>query len=259
MAIQHGGEVVDLRAARAYAPDFRQLAYARFAAVRRASGLDHGPFANALTRTLGWSIGPEMVAAWETNAIPPADVQLAAESLAGRGYPTPPAGIPAVSAIHVVSGYADLQDALRAVVAGAHETLAVTGSRSRDPDYLAGIEHVLVDRPGLIHYRVLYGPPRTGALKNHLLRLVDLHRRKDTLHIGVVGDLLRDQERFLCVSESAAVVILPSLSAPANYDTALVVDDPTMARDWLDHARQAYLGADPITSRAAVETLEVVR
>ncbi|WP_243274236.1 hypothetical protein SALCHL_000016 [Streptomyces albus subsp. chlorinus] len=46
------------------------------------------------------------------------------------------------------------------VAAGAREHLVVTGSRSREKAYLAAIETAVTQHPHLIHYRVLYGPPR---------------------------------------------------------------------------------------------------
>jgi hypothetical protein len=122
-----------------------------------------------------------------------------------------------------------------------------------------GARAAVTDRPKLVHYRVLYGPPRHAALKNHLLRLVDLHRAPGTLHLGVVGDLLRDGERFICGSELATVVVLPSLSSLTNFDTGLHVTDPEVAHRYLAHVRQAFLSSDALTSRRAVEALQVVR
>ncbi|WP_193789792.1 hypothetical protein [Nocardiopsis lucentensis] len=50
------------------------------------------------------------------------------------------------------------------VVRAAESHLAVTGSRSRDVAYLEVIEKALAVRPTLVHYRLLFGPPRNGAL-----------------------------------------------------------------------------------------------
>jgi hypothetical protein len=47
---------------------------------------------------------------------------------------------------------------------GRRAVIAVTGSRSREPDYLARIQAAISSRD-LLHYRVLYGLPRHGALK----------------------------------------------------------------------------------------------
>jgi hypothetical protein len=105
------------------------------------------------------------------------------------------------------------------VVRDAREYLAVVGSRSRDPAYLAAIEAVLEQRPELVHYRVLFGLPRHQVLKDHLLRLVairDPHDRSwgvKTLHIGIVEDDPGTPERFFCAGESSAVVPIPSLTS----------------------------------------------
>jgi hypothetical protein len=44
------------------------------------------------------------------------------------------------------------------------ECLVVTRSRFRDRDYLEAIETVLAERPSLVCYRVLYGPPHHRIL-----------------------------------------------------------------------------------------------
>jgi succinyl-diaminopimelate desuccinylase len=50
----------------------------------------------------------------------------------------------------------------------AWECLVVMGSRSRDPGYLGAIEAALAERPSLVFYRVLFGPPHHQVLKDHL-------------------------------------------------------------------------------------------
>jgi hypothetical protein len=75
------------------------------------------------------------------------------------------------------------------VVHDARQYLAVVGSRSRDAVYLQAIETVLAERPELVHYWVLFGPPRHQVLKDHLLRLITIRDPHDrslgvkTLHI----------------------------------------------------------------------------
>lgn len=256
---QEHGEVIDLRAARRRDLSDAEVACARFTEALTLSGMSDGAFANVLTRRLGWSVIPGTVAAWRTSP-PPSDALMAAERVAGLEH-TPPAGIPVggSSGVHLVRTFDDLQAALSDVVDGANETLAITGSRSREPIYLAHVESVIGERPALVHYRVLYGPPRHGALKNHLLRLADLQRREGTLRVAIARDVMRDAERFICASENAAVVVLPSLTSLLNFDTALVVDDPEIAQQYVDHVRQAYLAADPLTTRDDVAALEVQR
>ncbi|WP_328617216.1 hypothetical protein OHS18_13320 [Amycolatopsis sp. NBC_00355] len=111
------------------------------------------------------------------------------------------------------------------VVRDARQYLAVVRSRSRDAAYLETIEAVLVQRPELVLYGVLFGPPRHQVLKGHLLRLVNLRDPHDrglgpkTLHIGIVEDDPETPERFFCASESSAVVPIPSLTSSEAFDS----------------------------------------
>lgn len=161
--------------------------------------------------------------------------------------------------LSLINEYTDLQAALAHVVEHAEEAIATTGSRSRDPDYLSRLEAAVAARPTLVHYRVLYGPPRHSMLKNHLRRLHDIAGNGDRLRIGIVRDLYRDPERFLCVSERAAIVVLPSLTSTSNFDSGILITDTAVARHYLEHVRQAYLGSDQLTTRAALDELEVLR
>lgn len=84
----------------------------------------------------------------------------------------------------VLARYEEMSAALRAVVKSAEEYPAVTGSRSRDVPYLAEIED-LASRPRLVHYRVLFGHPHHGVLKEHLHRLLEI---RDPAHGRRVRD-----------------------------------------------------------------------
>ena len=92
----------------------------------------------------------------------------------------------------LLAGWDALQAAMLSTVTDARECLVVTGSRSRDPKYLAAIETVLAERPSLVCYRVLFGPPHHQVLKNHLLELLRLRDPGDrslgikALHVGMV-------------------------------------------------------------------------
>jgi transcriptional regulator with XRE-family HTH domain len=162
--------------------------------------------------------------------------------------------------LELVVSYVELQEAMADVIAGAEECLAVTGSRSRDERYLTRIEAVLQARPRLTHYRILYGPPRHQVLKDHLQRLLKLRDPADrslgykTLHIGM-ADGHRDPERFFVASERSAVVVIPSLTGATAYDTGLVMADPALARGLVQHAREAYMGAERIETPEAVAGL----
>jgi hypothetical protein len=161
-------------------------------------------------------------------------------------------------------GHHDLREAMTQVVRDARGYLAVVGSRSRDPAYLHAIEAVLEQRPELVHYRVLFGPPRHQVLKDHLLRLVairDPHDRRwgvKTLHIGIVEDDPGTPERFFCAGESSAVVPIPSLTSAEAFDSG-VLFEAGVAERLIDHARQVYAAARRIETEQALRDLPTMR
>lgn len=146
---------------------------------------------------------------------------------------------------------------------GARDCLIVMGSRSRDLVYLKTIEETLEQRPTLVHYRVLFGPPFHRVLADHLLRLLELRDPSDrthglkTLHIGLVEDL-GTPERFFCASERSAVVPIPSLTSLEAFDSGISLGGAEASR-LLDHGRQAYAAARRIETPDAVHALDVVR
>ncbi|MDQ3154752.1 MAG: XRE family transcriptional regulator [Actinomycetota bacterium] len=161
-------------------------------------------------------------------------------------------------------GHHDLREAMTEVVRDARDYLAVVGSRSRDAVYLDAIETVLAQRPELVHYRVLFGPPRHQVLKDHLLRLVKIRDPHDrslglkTLHIGIVEDDPGTPERFFCASESTAVVPIPSVTSSEAFDSG-VLFEAGVAERLIDHARQVYAGARKVESDQALRDLPTVR
>ncbi|MGH3565801.1 MAG: hypothetical protein ACRDRH_07160 [Pseudonocardia sp.] len=161
-------------------------------------------------------------------------------------------------------GHHDLRDAMTGVVRTARTCLAVVGSRSRDARYLEVIESTLAEHPELVHYRVLFGPPRHQVLKDHLLRLVKLRDPHDrslglkTLHIGIVEDDAGTPERFFCTSETAAVVPIPSVTSAEAFDSG-VLFEAGVAERLIDHARQVYAGARQVETEHAIRTLPTVR
>lgn len=130
---------------------------------------------------------------------------------------------------HLLATGAELSSALIDVVRDAQECLVAVGSRSSEPNYLQEIERAIADKPELVHYRILIGPPHSQVLKDHLLRLLKLQdTRTDSngikrLHISIHVDLTRYYERFFVVNETAAVTVLPSANSPLNFDTGLLV------------------------------------
>ncbi|MGH3795019.1 MAG: hypothetical protein ACRDSP_09025 [Pseudonocardiaceae bacterium] len=160
-------------------------------------------------------------------------------------------------------GHRDLREAMIAVVDGARQCLAISGSRSRDISYLEAIEAVLTAQPELVHYRVLFGPPRHSVLTDHLLRLLDLRDPADrslgkTLHVGLVMDDPSTPERFFCASETSAVVPIPSLTSAEAFDSGVLLGAKAAER-LIDHARQCYAAARRVETIQAIRALPVSR
>jgi transcriptional regulator with XRE-family HTH domain len=220
-------------------------------------------------RTPGGHSGvtPSMVSGWELGRH---TTSIGHRKMLCEIYEQPPdalfahqdQGLAAGVGLRLVAGFADLQRAMLATVTGARECLVVLGSRSRDARYLAAIETVLARRPGLVCYRVLFGPPRHQLLKDHLVRLVELRDPADrslgvkTLHIAM-EDTGSSPERFFCASEQMAVVPIPSLTSHEAFDSG-VVFGPAAAARLVDHGRQAYAAARRIETPAQIRDLRVV-
>jgi len=173
--------------------------------------------------------------------------------------------VPARERVRVVTTYDALNAAMLAVVRDARECLVAVGSRSREARYLEAIEEVVRERPRLVHYRLLVGPPHRQVLKDHLLRLLKLRDPDSreyglqTLYMGMVDDPLRKPERFFVATEQAAVVALPSTTTVGNFDTAIVFEDPRDAQGFIQHARELYAGTQRLEGPDAVQQLPVLR
>lgn len=223
-------------------------------------------------RTAGGHSGvtPSMVSGWELgrhttsvghrktlcdiySELP--EVLFAHQDLGLRGAAEPP---------RLLAGFPDLREAMLATVGGARECLIVLGSRSRDAGYLDAIEAVLAERPALVHYRVLFGPPHHQILRDHLLRLLELRDPDDrglgvkTMHLGIVEDTLTAPERFFCASERMAAVPIPSLTSAEAFDSGVLLG-MMAARRLLDHGRQAYAAARRVETPEQVTELTVIR
>lgn len=163
--------------------------------------------------------------------------------------------------VKVLTRWTDLVEAMVDVAAGAREHLVVTGSRSRERTYLAAIETAVAQHPDLVHYRVLYGPPRHRALADHLVRLLELRdpsaRRNGvkTLHIRLV-EPTEALERFFVASETAAVVPLPSFHGAEGFDCGAVLGREA-AVGLVHHGREACASARPVETIEAVRALPV--
>lgn len=172
-------------------------------------------------------------------------------------------GLSARAAPRLLAGFPDLQQAMLTTVTSARECLVVMGSRSRDSAYLEAIEQALEDRPALVYYRVLFGPPHHQVLKDHLIRLLHLRDPHDrslgvkTLHLGLVDDV-GSPERFFCANEQMAVVPIPSLTSHEAFDSGVVLGAAPATR-LLDHGRQAYAASHRVETIEQVERLQVLR
>lgn len=162
----------------------------------------------------------------------------------------------------LVRGHEELTDCLRSLVSDAQECLVATGSRSRDPAYLATIEEK-VEHSRVVHYRILYGPPHWPVLRSHLLRLDELRSNASVsgdprILIGLVEDFRRDPECFICASERRAVLILPSLSGLAHYDTGLELEGEEYGIGYVRLVKELYAAARPLETRPEILDVGVI-
>jgi transcriptional regulator with XRE-family HTH domain len=231
----------------------------------------------AVDRATGGSSGatPSLLSAWERGKIRTSLryrkvlcelYRLPAEVLFAHQEPDQArigATVPeSVLVLRVVRPHPELLAAMIDVVHGATRFLAVTGSRSREVAYLEAIELAVAEHPELVHYRVLFGPPRQQILTDHLGRLLalrdpaDRSRGHKTMHIGMVDAAADSPERFFVASESEAVIVVPSLSGADPFDTGIVLG-PDASAGLILHAREAYAGAKPVETAAALGALSV--
>ncbi len=131
----------------------------------------------------------------------------------------------------------DLYSELYDVIDKASQYLVVSGSRSRDPRYLQRIRDKLTSDLHVEHYVVLYGPPRSKNLEDHLRNLFAtrpaLTERDgvNNLHVVELPSAGRLPERFICASEKKAVIPIQSCNRISEYDTALVLTDPQIVAE----------------------------
>lgn len=157
----------------------------------------------------------------------------------------------------------DLVATLLTVVEEAEHCLVATGSRSRDQRYLEAIEKKL-EGTGIVHYRVMYGPPHWAVFRLHLARLFEIKSTyaiagNPRMFIGMITDLGREPERFLCANEHRAVVVLPSLNGLERYDTALDLEGDEYGIGYTRLVQEMYAASQPIDRAEHVAALPVLR
>jgi transcriptional regulator with XRE-family HTH domain len=164
--------------------------------------------------------------------------------------------------VTLLATHTDLEAAMQRIVRECTRFLAMTGSRSREATYLEAVERALAGRRGLVHYRVLFGPPRNQLFKDHLHRLLEVCDPRDRsvsgvqrLYVGRAPDGY--QEVSMCASDREAVVVQPSLVAPGNFDTGVLYSSPVHARAFVAHVQQLYQVSDKLETRGAIDALIV--
>ena len=173
--------------------------------------------------------------------------------------------VPTGERARLVTTVEQLQAAMTEVVRGAQECLVAVGSRSRDIRYLETIEKVLSERPRLVHYRILVGPPHHQGFKDHLVRLLEMRdpasreHGMQTMYMGVVDNAVREPERFFVASERGAVITLPSFNTAGYFDTGLVLDRAEDARGLVQHAKELYFASKRVETVDEAEALQVLR
>jgi transcriptional regulator with XRE-family HTH domain len=244
----------------------------RRARVRRNWTLDSAVAQLDALTPRGTGATPSLLSAWERGKIrtsaryrallcqlydQPPEVLFAHQDAAGPGT----AESRQVEVLRVVCPHSALLGAMVEVVQGARQVLVVAGSRSRERGYLEVIAGALRARPALVHYRVLYGPPRHAALVEHLRELLEIRDPADrsqgvrTLNIGIAG--ADRPERWFVASESEAVAVIPSLTTADAFDTG-VVFGPAGARGLVAHGREAFAASRHLDSVAEVDGLTVL-
>jgi hypothetical protein len=89
MSDDQGGEVIELRQRTGYRPDLGALAQEQLRQARQSRELDEAEFADLLTPLLGWIVTADLVQTWESTAVPPGDVLVAAGLIThAAGRPT---------------------------------------------------------------------------------------------------------------------------------------------------------------------------
>lgn len=165
----------------------------------------------------------------------------------------------------LLSCHEDVKKWTTKIVAEAEQFFVATGSRSWVETYLRSIEQALQDRPSLVHYRILFGPPHKIQLQDHLRRLLKTRDPgdrqtlgKQSIHIAVYTDLRRHAEFSTCSNERTALVVLPSVHEFASYDTAVVFNHKDVASGIVQFAKDLYRGGRPVETLQDVDELGIL-
>jgi hypothetical protein len=144
----------------------------------------------------------------------------------------------------ILSSFPDLLAKNIEIVEKARKFIVCFGSRSRDKDYLLKIEAACKANPKLVYKRILFYRPFHIELQRHLARLIEFRSPRDrregyqTLHICVCDDVIKQPEVSICMSETQANFVIPSVNMPGNYDTSLYTDDRRAIDAWASLANE---------------------
>lgn len=163
----------------------------------------------------------------------------------------------------LISNQEDLVAENLRIVETAHEFLYVTGSRSRDDDYLAAIAASVESKPDFVHRRILFGPPRSEEMFAHIRGLLGAGdpRRRFVRRVQSVGiAICSDQKNYpaeacICMNEKRALLVLPSIISPWQYDTAIVFDNASVIAGWKSWVDTMFRTATQISEPAQLEAL----
>jgi hypothetical protein len=164
----------------------------------------------------------------------------------------------------LVNTAADVIQTNADIVTEAEEVFFATGSRGRDDKYFRAVEARLQEVPTLTHHRVLMGFPFKLQLKQHLLNLLKIRAPEDrshgfkTLHIGLFEKPLQQAEVFIAGNEKRVLIVLPSRKGIGEYNSALIVDDPSHAKDLHNFVKQLYAASKAIEAVADIEALPIL-
>ena len=171
---------------------------------------------------------------------------------------------PSEEGFRLIRTAGELKATLFHIVEEANECLMTTGSRSRDPDYLTCIEAKLARQPDVVHYRVLFGPPRRQVFKDHLQHLLQIRdpesRRagNKTIFVGMFDDLSKEPENFICANENRAFVRLPSMNGMQKYDTGIEFRGPAHASRYVRLVQELYSASRCLESEPDILRLAVL-
>ncbi len=79
------GGVIELGGFSKFRPDVGELARRQLASARRRLGMSYAEMATALGAMVNWQVSAQAVERWETDAVPPGDILIAADLLVQRG------------------------------------------------------------------------------------------------------------------------------------------------------------------------------